>query len=83
MYTTVFGWLATWVFLATGHALAPALVHAACNAMGVPRFGEMRRPAVAGLPVLWVVTGLGVQLFWRLSGALLDPRLYGNTAYWD
>ncbi|KAI8472088.1 MAG: hypothetical protein J3K34DRAFT_216570 [Monoraphidium minutum] len=81
LYTTVFGWLATWVFLSTGHALAPALVHAACNAMGVPPFGEMGAARPGGVPVLWAATAGGVALFWRFSGALLEPRLYGNSVY--
>lgn len=80
-YTTVFGWLATWVFVSTGHALAPALVHAACNALGIPRFGLMARPRVAGVPVLWAATLLGILLFWRLAPALLEPRLFSNTTY--
>ncbi|GBF95439.1 hypothetical protein Rsub_08401 [Raphidocelis subcapitata] len=80
-FTTVFGWLATWVFLSTGHAFAPALVHAACNAVGVPPFGEMRRARLWGQPVLWWATAAGVALFWRLSGALLRPEHYSNRVY--
>jgi prenyl protein peptidase len=80
-FTTVFGWLATWVFLSTGHAFAPALVHAACNAVGVPPFGEMRRARVCGQPVLVWATAAGVVLFWVLSGELLRPELYGSHVY--
>jgi len=80
-YTTVFGWLATRAFLRTGHALAPVLVHSACNAVGVPQFGAMGRVRVGGQPVLLWATAGGVALFWLLSGRLLDPRLYDNTVY--
>lgn len=73
-YTTVFGWLATWLFLSTGHAIAPMLVHAACNAMGMPPFGEMG-------PLLLVATVAGVGMFWKYAAALLDPGLYDNRMY--
>jgi hypothetical protein len=81
VYTTMFGWLATWIFLSTGHALAPVLVHAACNALGVPPFAEMGALRLRGMPVLLVATAAGVVLFWRLSGLLLHPGLYGGHVY--
>jgi prenyl protein peptidase len=81
-YTTVFGWLATWVFVATGHALAPAAVHAACNAIGVPPFGAMGRARAGGVPVLWWATAVGVAAFWWWAGRILDPRAFNNTAYY-
>lgn len=37
-YTTVFGWLSTWVFVDTASALAPIMGHAFCNFMGLPDF---------------------------------------------
>ncbi|EGY14802.1 CAAX prenyl protease 2 like protein [Verticillium longisporum] len=37
-YTTLFGAYATFLFLRTGSLLAATLVHAFCNAMGLPRF---------------------------------------------
>ncbi|EEY22521.1 CAAX prenyl protease [Verticillium alfalfae VaMs.102] len=37
-YTTLFGAYATFLFLRTGSLLAAILVHAFCNAMGLPRF---------------------------------------------
>lgn len=41
LYTTVFGWYATWVFLCTGSILASMLVHSLCNIMGLPPFSQM------------------------------------------
>jgi prenyl protein peptidase len=36
-YTTVFGWLATFIYLRTGSLPAVILVHSFCNACGLPR----------------------------------------------
>jgi hypothetical protein len=44
-YTTLFGWYAAYVFLRTG-MLAPCfLVHAYCNAMGLPDLSFLAQPA--------------------------------------
>lgn len=44
MYTTVFGWYATFVFLRTGSLPAVVLAHAFCNWCGVPRlWGRVER----------------------------------------
>lgn len=80
-YTTVFGWLATWLFLSTGHALAPALAHAACNALGVPPLGAMARRRLAGQPALLWATAGGVALFAGCGGRLLQPARFGNELY--
>merc|ERR1711907_812134 len=40
-YTTIFGWYAGYLFLRTGHFIAPFLAHAFCNVMEFPPFGEI------------------------------------------
>lgn len=73
LYTTVFGWYATWVFCWTGKLLPAIAVHAFCNFMGVPPFGEM---VSARQGRVWVVlTVVGVAAF-----ALL---LRAGTADWQ
>jgi prenyl protein peptidase len=39
-YTTVFGWYATFLFLRTGHLMAPLVAHVFCNVMGLPALGQ-------------------------------------------
>jgi prenyl protein peptidase len=80
-YTTAFGWLATWAFLSTGHAAAPALMHAACNAMGVPPFGAIARARHAGRPLLLWATAAGAAAFGWAAAAVMRPELYANTVY--
>jgi len=40
-YTYLFGCLAAFLLLKTGHIVAPICAHALCNYFGVPRFGEI------------------------------------------
>lgn len=83
-YTTVFGWLAAWLFLRTGHFAAPAAAHAACNALGAPRLGAMaradgRRPL--GVPALWWATAAGAALFFAAAPRWVRPERFGNRLY--
>lgn len=41
-YTTVFGWLAGFLYVRTGFVTAPIVSHAFCNMMGVPDLSFMR-----------------------------------------
>jgi len=41
LYTTVFGWLCAFIFLRTGHAIAPIICHSFCNIMGFPAFDRI------------------------------------------
>jgi membrane protease YdiL (CAAX protease family) len=43
-YTTVFGAFAGFVYLRTGHTVAPVLCHAFCNFMGFPNLRVFRHP---------------------------------------
>ncbi|KAL1992923.1 hypothetical protein VTN49DRAFT_3679 [Thermomyces lanuginosus] len=52
-YTTVFGWLAAFLYLRTGSLPAVILVHSFCNWCGLPRlWGRLEADAAAGSPLL-------------------------------
>lgn len=38
VYTTIFGWYASYLFLRTGSLIPPILCHSFCNIMGFPDF---------------------------------------------
>lgn len=73
LYTTVFGWYATWVFLATGSVAATVLVHSLCNMMGLPAFGQMSR--VNGLACV-----AGVAAFCCVAPGTLRPS--PSSEFW-
>ncbi|XP_040566558.1 CAAX prenyl protease 2 [Lepeophtheirus salmonis] len=80
-YTTVFGTFSAYLFLMTGHLVAPVVVHGFCNFMGFPDLVEfchlegLRRHILLGIYVL------GVILFCSLIGPLTDTGLYENKIY--
>ncbi|KAL8721786.1 MAG: hypothetical protein Q9225_001586 [Loekoesia sp. 1 TL-2023] len=47
IYTTIFGWYATFVFIRTGNVVAVTLAHTFCNWAGLPRVWGRVEPRVA------------------------------------
>lgn len=74
LYTTVFGWYATWIFLSTGSILAAVAVHSICNMFGLPPINQMDRGSL-------LLCAVGVVLF---AGAaprvLVQPDQ--DSAFW-
>ena len=77
-YTTAFGWLATYLFLRTGHLLAPVLAHCACNYLGLPHFGRLTQQAGSTWGALLAMSA-GVLLFSLTLPRLTLPALFENT----
>ncbi|KAK6180998.1 hypothetical protein SNE40_008947 [Patella caerulea] len=80
-YTTVFGAYSAFLFLRTGHVMAPIIAHAFCNHMGFPVFAEVmgyQQPTRTKLIAAFVI-GLVAWLF--LLFPMTSPYLYGNTVY--
>lgn len=81
-YTTLFGAYSAFLFLRTGHFVAPFLAHAFCNVMGFPDFGDVltypepKRSLTFGLFVVGFVS------WCFLLGPLTNPLLYSNNLYW-
>ncbi|CAL1284408.1 unnamed protein product [Larinioides sclopetarius] len=81
-YTTVFGAYSTYLFLRTGHVAAPVIVHAFCNHMGFPDFGQLftiERPKQSVLMVCFVA---GLVTWMLLLKPLTEPQIYNNMLYW-
>ncbi|RKP02412.1 hypothetical protein CXG81DRAFT_10787 [Caulochytrium protostelioides] len=78
-YTTVFGWMATFVLLRTNSVWATIVVHAFCNAMGFPDADEVaEHPKRRMLVVVHVAGFVG---FLRTVWTLTSPRLF-RSIYW-
>ncbi len=81
LYTSAFGWYATWLFCRTGRLVAPVAVHMLCNALGFPDFERMS--AHPAQPLLSAATAAGVVLFSVLLRPLTDPSFYGGAGILD
>lgn len=80
-YTTLFGAYAAFLFLRTGNFVAPFLVHAFCNVMGLPDLAwwtDPADPAARYRPVILAGFVLGVFLFAVLVSPASDPSLFAG-----
>lgn len=72
-YTMVFGSYASFLFVRTGHLVAPLVAHIVCNYMGLPALYSGRKGILVSLAFM-----AGSVAFFLLLFPLTDPTLY-NT----
>ncbi|KAJ1360888.1 hypothetical protein KIN20_019988 [Parelaphostrongylus tenuis] len=76
-YTYLFGAYATYLFLSTGHALAPIVTHSMCNSLGLPLFKEIGTfPNRWQRVLLWALYASGMCGFMALLNPLTRSELY-------
>lgn len=81
-YTSIFGIYSAYLFVRTGHFIAPAIVHAFCNHMGFPDFGELISQAEPKRCIFMLIYVLGL-IGWVISlPTLTMPELYHNKQFW-
>ncbi|XP_059646705.1 CAAX prenyl protease 2 [Cornus florida] len=75
-YTVIFGWYASFLFIRTGHLIAPLVAHIFCNIMGLPVMYSQRK----GMVGVAFIAGM-VGFVWLLF-PVTSPDLYnGRTDY--
>ncbi|KAK7073109.1 CAAX prenyl protease [Halocaridina rubra] len=81
LYTSVFGFYSSFLFIRTGHFLPLFAVHAFCNHMGLPELKDMwcKPPPLRNR--LLVCHILGLVFWYLLLYPLTEPLYYGNTLY--
>ncbi|KAJ3412929.1 CAAX prenyl protease [Chytridiales sp. JEL 0842] len=72
LYTSIFGWLSTFLFLRTGNIAGPLASHMFCNSMGVPDFSVFAGP-YSGRNCIVL---FGLSLF-----PMTDPRYFASP-FW-
>ncbi|XP_054710445.1 CAAX prenyl protease 2-like [Uloborus diversus] len=82
-YTTVFGAYSTYLFLRTGHVAAPFIVHAFCNHMGFPDFGQLLSLEQPKKAIFMSCFAAGLFLWIMLLNPLTEPQIYNNSVYWS
>lgn len=82
-YTSIFGIYSAYLFLRTGHFVAPFIAHAFCNHMGLPDVQELlgQPEPRKRLLIKLYVAGLIGWLF--LLPVVTSPSWYSNTIYWN
>lgn len=74
-YTTIFGWLAAFLLIRTGHFMAPLTAHIFCNRMGVPNFWMMMSHPNRKMLILSLITS--IITFSLLLRPLTKPQFFG------
>lgn len=82
-YTSVFGIYSAYLFLRTGHFVAPFIAHAFCNHMGLPDVQELfSQPE--GRKQLLIKLYVGGLVGWIVLLPLVtSPSWYANDLYWS
>ncbi|KAL0115011.1 hypothetical protein PUN28_010522 [Cardiocondyla obscurior] len=82
-YTTLFGAYAAFLFVRTGHFIAPFAAHSFCNHMGFPDLSEIaayKDPLQrVGLICLFVI---GLIAWCLLLMPMTHPSLFNNNLFW-
>ncbi|XP_002025360.2 CAAX prenyl protease 2 [Drosophila persimilis] len=83
IYTTLFGFYSAFLFARTGHIVAPFVVHAFCNHMGLPDLQDLWQQDMwrRVLAIVLYVAGLAGWIL--LLPIATSPSVYGNTLYWN
>jgi intramembrane prenyl-peptidase len=81
LYTTVFGWYSSFLFIRTGHLAAPFLAHAFCNHMGFPPVDAMFGGANPHAKAMALSLLAGAALF--IAGVMpaTEPSIFSNKLY--
>ncbi|BFZ54081.1 CAAX prenyl protease [Savitreella phatthalungensis] len=75
-YTSIFGWLASFLLLRTGSIWPAVAVHAFCNAMGLPRVSGLVRNSYFHSAIYYVLLLAGALAF-----AFAAPHVAGKRSF--
>jgi len=82
MYTTIFGAYSALLFISTGNIIAPIMAHKFCNHMGFPDFQEMFQLEEPKRSCLFILSLVGLLLWYILIKYTSEPWIYSNQMNW-
>ncbi|KAH9317018.1 hypothetical protein KI387_018787, partial [Taxus chinensis] len=74
VYTVIFGWYASFLFIRTGHLVAPIMAHIFCNITGLPSMSCVQRGKVTTMVFL-----AGIAGFFLVLAPATNPVLYNDS----
>lgn len=80
-YTTIFGMYSAFLFVRTGHVVAPVVVHGFCNFMGFPDLAELLQQEPKKRLILSGFFVLGLIAFYTSLFTFTEPSIYHNDVY--
>lgn len=82
-YTSLFGAYSAYLYIRTGHFVAPLVVHMFCNHMGFPDFSEIWEFPPLQRVVIACCFILGLVLWCLLLVPMTSPVIYDNRLHWE
>lgn len=81
-YTTLFGFYSAYLFARTGHLVAPYLVHAVCNQLGLPDIQKLWQLSL-WKRLLFMGSYIAGLIGWiLLLPVATRPQFYSNDIFW-
>lgn len=81
-YTSIFGIYSAYLFVRTGHFVAPFIVHAFCNHMGFPDIPDLISQAEPKRCIFFVLYVLGLVGWILLLPTMTNPVWFQNQQFW-
>lgn len=81
VYTTIFGIYSAYLFVRTGHFMAPFVAHAFCNHMGFPDINDLITQPKPQRKIFFGLYITGLIGFLTLAPLLSNPKIYAHTLY--
>lgn len=81
-YTSIFGIYSAFLFVRTGHFVAPFIVHAFCNHMGFPDIPDLIAQKEPKRCIFVIIYVLGLVGWILLLPTMTDPMWYSNNQFW-
>ncbi|KAI9483011.1 MAG: hypothetical protein EXX96DRAFT_536379 [Benjaminiella poitrasii] len=82
VYTTMFGWYASYLFLRMGKLWPPVLCHSFCNIMGFPDFGGIHDRPMYQKKIIYCCFPIGILFFIYNIDYFTLPSSVGGSVYW-
>ncbi|CRL02518.1 CLUMA_CG015347, isoform A, partial [Clunio marinus] len=81
-YTSIFGIYSAYLFMRTGHFVAPFIVHAFCNHMGFPDIPDLINQTEPKRCIFCLLYILGLVGWILLLPTMTYPSWYQNNQFW-
>lgn len=81
-YTSIFGIYSAFLFVRTGHFIAPFIAHAFCNHMGFPDIPDLLAQKQPKKSIFLILYILGLSSWILLLPTLTDPQLFNNNLFY-
>jgi prenyl protein peptidase len=81
-YTSIFGIYSAYLFVRTGHFVAPFIAHAFCNHMGFPDVPDLLAQPQPKKTIFLILYVIGLFGWIILLPTMTTPKWFENNQFW-